>query len=552
MYVAILAAHKTKARAGAAALPFLLESWLQLSCQAPRQQTRRPSAPIFYPRHRPPLPPLQWLEEMAVVLGAGVSGLSSALHLLKLGRFSSVQLVEATERVGGWMKSGEHNGVVYETGPRSIRAVGERGKLTLELIEEIGMADKLRTGSKEAGKHRFLYTGQGVVRLPRTVLEMFSSPVTKDYALGALRKQVLGAPPAVTEEETLSAFFGRQLGQELADDLVGAMALGIFAGDYRKLSVRECFPAVVEVAEEGRSLARGMLRRMLRRSSKSGERRPSSPSATITSEKPHQAMASGVFSVEGGLQAFADGLLHHMHTQYPGQFLYSPNTQVCSLTPSPGDGGAVVNLRGGDEVCAQHVVSTLPAHAMAQLVQRSAPRAHEILAALPFCNVAVVNLQFDGLAGAVEAGFGYLVPPRHQEPILGVIFDSFTFSDSPADDALRLTVMMGGDTSINDVTPDVTTMSPSDLTALAVATVQRHLSFTSSPSFTKCSIHSNAIPQYHVGHGELVREASGELGTAFGSPASQGSLSWVGNSHGGVGINDCIWNARANAELLGK
>ena len=200
-----------------------------------------------------------------MVLGGGVSGLTSALHLLKLGRFPSVRLVEASGRVGGWMRSGRHEGIVYETGPRSIRAVGERGKLTLDLIEEIGMVDKLRFGSKEAGKHRFLYTGDGVTRLPRTIMEMFSSPITKEHVLKALGRQALGAPPAARAEETMSEFFGRQIGQELADDLVGAMALGIYAGNYKKLSVKECFPSIVELGEEGRSLARGMARRMLRR-----------------------------------------------------------------------------------------------------------------------------------------------------------------------------------------------------------------------------------------------------------------------------------------------
>lgn len=108
-----------------------------------------------------------------VVLGGGISGLAACYHLCRAPRPPKVSeppgspiptptppavrgppgprslrdhlprpqviLVEATERVGGWIRSVRGpDGAVFELGPRGIRPAGVLGARTLQLVCIIG------------------------------------------------------------------------------------------------------------------------------------------------------------------------------------------------------------------------------------------------------------------------------------------------------------------------------------------------------------------------------------------------------------------------------
>jgi len=70
-----------------------------------------------------------------VILGGGITGLSSAFHLS--GRFpdARVTLFEKEDRLGGWIKSERvsvrSSSIVLEAGPRTLRPVD---KAILELV----------------------------------------------------------------------------------------------------------------------------------------------------------------------------------------------------------------------------------------------------------------------------------------------------------------------------------------------------------------------------------------------------------------------------------
>ncbi|CAK9302411.1 unnamed protein product [Gordionus sp. m RMFG-2023] len=68
-----------------------------------------------------------------VILGGGISGLSSAYYLLKSTN-AKVTIIEKSKSIGGWIKSHQYdNNIVLERGPRTIRAYGFAAKSTLNL-----------------------------------------------------------------------------------------------------------------------------------------------------------------------------------------------------------------------------------------------------------------------------------------------------------------------------------------------------------------------------------------------------------------------------------
>ena len=70
--------------------------------------------------------------------GGGISGLASAYYLTKELPHSRVVLFEASEGLGGWIKSRTvdvgNGSVVFEQGPRTLRTALPNGPVTISLV----------------------------------------------------------------------------------------------------------------------------------------------------------------------------------------------------------------------------------------------------------------------------------------------------------------------------------------------------------------------------------------------------------------------------------
>lgn len=56
-----------------------------------------------------------------IIVGGGISGLSTAMHILKRFPSSNITLFEQNKHIGGSIKTTNVNGFLCEEGPRSIR-----------------------------------------------------------------------------------------------------------------------------------------------------------------------------------------------------------------------------------------------------------------------------------------------------------------------------------------------------------------------------------------------------------------------------------------------
>ena len=70
-----------------------------------------------------------------IILGGGVSGLTTAWSLGRASSRLNVTLLEGTHRTGGWVHSDRlDNGAVHELGPRSMRVAQKAGKIALAMV----------------------------------------------------------------------------------------------------------------------------------------------------------------------------------------------------------------------------------------------------------------------------------------------------------------------------------------------------------------------------------------------------------------------------------
>src|SRR5205085_1978222 len=144
-----------------------------------------------------------------------------------LGSKMQLTIIEKSERPGGWIETIQKEDFLFEQGPRSCRTKGA-GQETLALIEALGLEDQVILPHANA-KNRYVYTGQCLQRLPRTLWEIPFNSLTKGW-LKALW-QDWRMPKRQTEEESINAFFSRRIGKNWTETLIDPFVSGIYAGD---------------------------------------------------------------------------------------------------------------------------------------------------------------------------------------------------------------------------------------------------------------------------------------------------------------------------------
>ncbi len=431
-----------------------------------------------------------------IVVGAGMSGLVRAHALAQRGE--AVLLLEASDRVGGAVRSERRQGYLVELGPNTVRPTPELWRLVhaLDLREQALLADpKLPRYVEWRGKLRALPMSPGA---------LLSTPLLS--AGGKLR---LLAEPFVGRrggpEESVHAFFARRLGPEVADRFIEPFVGGIFAGSSRDLAVSAAFPSLARWDREHGGLLRGAF-----------AERGKTPR--------DRSIPRGLLSFREGLEALprliASGLGERLRV----------STRVEELRQAP-DGGWTLATSGGER-SARRVVLTVPAWEAERLVRPFAGDAADALASIPHPFLAVVHL---GISSAALPrplhGFGHLVVPQQGRRILGAVWNSSLFSGRAPSGQELVTVFLGGARD-----PGAQELSDDELTRVAASDTASALEVSGKPELVSITRYSRAIPQYVAGHEERIAALAR-------AEARWPGLTFLGNYRGGIAVGDVAKNA---------
>lgn len=464
-------------------------------------------------------------EKTITVIGGGIAGLSAAYHLRKYITDADlpwrVKVLEASDRLGGKIRTERINGFVIEGGPDTFLATKP---WATELCQELGLGKRLQ-GTNPAQKNTYILRNGQLQPLPDGLTMMIPTNFTS-----MLHTKLLSWPDklrmgldwfipakAIDGDESLGAFVSRRLGRSAYENLIEPLMSGIYAGDGDALSLQATFPYLRDLELKHGGLVKGALSTK-RKMRQNGQKPAGSRSAFLTPR-------TGLQEIVDTLVNRLEGMGCELHTSQPVSRLRWDG-KAYSVQP--------VNSPAFQ---ADAVILAAPAYASAQILEELAPELALDLEAITYVNAATVSLAYeqDQLSRPLN-GYGYVIPRKEGQRALACTWTSTKFPHRAPEGKALLRVFFGRAGEGIQVPTD-----EDELVSLARQEVAQTLDLTAEPLLSRVYYWEKAMPQYNLGHPERLGRIDKQL-------KSYPGLALAGNAYRGIGIPDCIHSGALAAQ----
>ena len=443
-------------------------------------------------------------DKKIIILGAGISGLATALQLQDAG--FNVTVLEKNSEAGGSMISEKAEGFLVEYGPNSGL---ETTPVIRKIVDSVGLSDEMIYANEEGNK-RYILRNNQLFPLPTGGSQFLR---TKLFSTKA--KLRLLAEPFIGKSEdgyyqSISDFVRRRLGQEFLDYAINPFVAGVYAGNPDKLSVKSAFPKLYRLEEIYGGLIKGMIKGAKERKN--------------NAEKSKQN--AKMFSFKKGMQSLPKAIsLKLKDIEF--------NCEVISVQKNIS--GYKINYTKNGEaktISSPQILSTLPAYVAANIFKSIDGELSKHLDQIYYPPVMALTLGFDKTAiGQPLDGFGYLIPEKEKKSYLGAIWSSVIFEGRSEDSKSAFTIFAGGARS-----PELFDMNEEKLISKILSEFKETMQISSDPIFMRKKFWQKAIPQYNIGY--IEHENYFEK-----FEVENPGLYLSGNYRGGISVGDCIKNS---------
>ncbi len=481
----------------------------------------------------------------AVVVGGGVTGLTAAYALAGAGIRTT--LVEASDRLGGKVRTHVGDGFVVEEGPDSFIAV--RPAAT-QLCRELGLGADL-VGTKEP-RAVYVLAGDRLIPMPdglALVLPTKFVPFATTRLFSWPEKARMGMdlvlPRGPMEgDDTVGGLLRRRLGDALVDRLAGPLVGGIYGTSIDELSLLGVLPTLRESERAHRSLllasvaeARQRKAREKARSEKARAEARAAAAATAgsgSSAQPSPTPPRSVFlSLRGGMTRMTDALAEALGRSSAVDVRLGSTAVALDRTGA----GYRLSLSDGTRVDCDAVVLATPAPVTAGLLDAAAPATSAALRTIRYGGATIVSLAYrDSQLRRPVVGHGYVVAADAANPLSAATITSGKWPGRTPDGTILIRAFLRteGAGALRGSASDA------DVVAAARAVIDRTLGTSGEPILARVARWDGAMPRYTLGH--LDRVAAAEAGLS-GLPG----VVLAGAAYRGVGLPDCVRQGREAA-----
>lgn len=448
-----------------------------------------------------------------VIIGAGISGLTTAYLLFKEG--FDVVVLEQKDKVGGSIETVLENGFLFDRGPNSGL---ETTPLIQKLVKDLNLEDQFVYANREGNK-RYILKNEQLHALP-----MSPPSFLKTELFSGKAKLRLLAEPFVGRSkdgyyQSIAEFVTRRLGKEFLDYAINPFVAGVYAGRPEELSVKSAFPKLYALEEDYGGIILGSIRSIRKRKK----------------SKEVSKQSAKMFSFKDGMKTLPEAIANELGNRI------STGVEVISVRKT-GEENFGVTYRDGKQnltLLADVVLSTVPSYKAAEIFSEFDENIIKHLNAIYYPPVLVAYLVYERSAvGQPLDGFGFLIPEKEEKSFLGAIWSSVIFPNRTDESTAAFTLFIGGSRDAGFV---------DDVEQLVIDRARREFEIIMNISAEPVSISKRfwpkAIPQYNLGYVEhenfFDHFEKDNKGIILG-----------GNYRGGISIGDCIKNAEAVVQKI--
>lgn len=458
-------------------------------------------------------------EQHVVVVGGGISGLTTAYAIGRLPSAPQVTLLESLPRLGGCISGSPFAGL--RNVDESADAFLVRTPAALELAQQVNLGSEL---TEPATGHAYIWHRR-LHNIPEPT--MLGIPANRSAILNTRLLSTRGAIRAMVEPfiprsknnlstqiaddclgDLIRSRFGNQVLERIVDPLVGS----IYATDTDHFSI-DGMPQIADLVRRPGSLMK-------------------SANEVVGARVPGTAVFAAPLR---GMSSLIDALVAAVQQQGAIVHIASPVTEI----QQPSRGKFLVNTSSAS-LRADAVVMATPARHTANFVHSLNSDAGQILAGAEHASVVIITLAIsrDQWSSKIT-GSGYLVPKPVQRAVTAVSFGSNKWKHwNPHDNSMILRVSLGRDGA------PMHHLDDDELLQMSLTDLELHLGRQFTPHATRVTRWVEAFPQYRPGHIKRVNQLDVLLHN------SAPGLFLTGASYRGIGIPACIQQARRAAERV--
>ena len=474
------------------------------------------------------------MNRQIVIVGAGITGLSTAIYLQKalhatysdqLDAMPRITLLEQSNRIGGKLDTAHQLGMVMERGADSFLA---KKQAMLDLADDLGLSEQL-IGTSPLAKKVYIATERQLLpfpaglklAIPTQVTAILRTPLLSLTAkLRVLADLFLPSEfnkngAASAADESLGQLLARRFGSDFAEQICEPILAGIYAGDLNELSVQATFPQFADLERRQRSLMIAMKHQ-------------------LQTERAEANIQSMFLAFKGGFSQLTDTLLSRLTDVDVRR-----NCKVESIVADEQtNSGFTIFTKGEQKFHADEVVLTVPSFIAANMFKPLED--DDFFRQMQHISVANVVLAFHKENSIkLPSGSGFLVPRKLNKLTTACTWTSQKWPHSTPNEYVLLRAYVG-----RSGQDRWQLLDDSTLTQRVIEELRVWIDIPEEPFFTEVNRWSSAMPQYAPGHVERLNVMRQSVAKRYRG------LHLIGASYDAVGLPDCVKIARITAENI--